>query len=173
MTKTTTARALAIGLAAAGLAVGTAGVAQAAHGEGELTIGLSGGREVGSTGDRGGSGTIDLELYSASDAPGVEFPGEPYVCYDLSTRNVGEIVGLHIHEVADGARNPRRANGPVVVSLLRDGDRSVVNGDGETCVPIEDPSILDGILADPGDYYVNLHTTEFPAGAIRGQLHGF
>ncbi|MGH2979051.1 MAG: CHRD domain-containing protein [Solirubrobacterales bacterium] len=34
--------------------------------------------------------------------------------------------------------------------------------------------MLDAMQADPQDYYVNVHSTVCPAGAIRGQLgeHG-
>jgi uncharacterized protein (DUF3820 family) len=30
--------------------------------------------------------------------------------------------------------------------------------------------LLRKIADKPGDYYVNVHTADFPAGAIRGQL---
>ena len=31
---------------------------------------------------------------------------------------------------------------------------------------------LGAIVADPSSYYVNIYTTEFPDGALRGQLPG-
>jgi hypothetical protein len=34
-----------------------------------------------------------------------------------------------------------------------------------------DPALVAAIIAHPEDFYLNLHTAEFPAGAVRGQLH--
>ena len=33
-----------------------------------------------------------------------------------------------------------------------------------------DPALLEKIKATPGAYYVNLHNSRYPGGAIRGQL---
>jgi len=158
---------LAIGLAAAG-ALSFAGTADAAHDRGDLTVGLNGANEVGTQGDKNGSGKISLEFFAAVDNPEVVFPGEAYVCYELTTRNVDELSMLHIHEVSGESKNPRKDNGPVVVNLFGD-TRSA--GDA-TCVAL-DEEVLQGILDDPSEYYVNAHNTAFPAGAIRGQLHAF
>ncbi len=38
------------------------------------------------------------------------------------------------------------------------------------CKVVNDEALLDNIAANPGQYYINLHTPTFPAGAIRGQL---
>jgi hypothetical protein len=35
---------------------------------------------------------------------------------------------------------------------------------------VTDEELADAILADPANYYVNVHTTVCPDGAVRGQL---
>lgn len=159
-------KALAIGLAAAGVLT-FASTANAVHERGELTVGLNGANEVGTQGDPNGSGKITIEFFDAVNNPAVVFPGQHYVCYTLTARNVDSAAGLHIHEVATSG-NPRKATGPVVVDLLANSRIS----DDATCVAVAE-SVFDGIVDDPSDYYVNLHNAAFPSGAIRGQLHAF
>ncbi|WP_372347744.1 CHRD domain-containing protein [Streptomyces sp. KL116D] len=38
-------------------------------------------------------------------------------------------------------------------------------------VTVKDSALLGRLKADPGAFYANLHTAEFPGGAVRGQLH--
>lgn len=152
-------RSLAIGAVALGALAFSTAPAGAAHGLGDQTIGMNGQKEVGTVGDKNGSGKIDLSFFDAVDNPTVVFPGEHYICAELTVRNVeGDTTGLHIHE------GGKKSNGPVVVNLLADA----VDG----CVAVDEET-FDDIVADPADYYVNYHTDVYPAGAIRGQLHSF
>ena len=67
----------------------------------------------------------------------------------------------HIHIGAVGE------SGDVVVPLDVDG----FEGSSEGCIePMEDAAALQEIVDNPAGYYVNLHTEDFPAGAIRGHL---
>ena len=42
-------------------------------------------------------------------------------------------------------------------------------GNASGCTPAT-AAIIDEILANPANFYVNVHTQEHPAGAMRGQL---
>lgn len=69
----------------------------------------------------------------------------------------GDVVAGHIHEGAAGV------NGPVVVNLEVDSPRF------RNCVAV-DHELIRSIGENPAGFYVNVHTTAFPGGEIRGQL---
>ena len=81
-------------------------------------------------------------------------------CWELTAEGIGAVVQSHIHVGAAGE------SGDVVVPLDVDG----FEGTSEGCVAEQDAAALQAIIDDPDGYYVNLHTEEFPGGAIRGQL---
>ena len=76
------------------------------------------------------------------------------------------ITGLHVHQGAKGT------NGPVLISS---GVAPFTDGDGQgnitTVVTGTSPTVLQAILDKPRDYYVNLHTSVNPDGALRDQMH--
>ena len=41
---------------------------------------------------------------------------------------------------------------------------------GPTCLTDLDKNLLKDIIRNPENYYVNVHNTPFPTGAVRGQL---
>lgn len=132
--------------------VGLSSVALAAPPGTSWTV-LTGDREVPGPGDPNGLGRA---LVSPRPAGGT-------VCVDIRYRNIVKPTGAHIHEGA-----PTEA-GPVVVDftpLLATSERGTIKG----CVAV-DPGLAKDIAQNPSDYYVNVHNTGYPAGAIRGQLH--
>jgi hypothetical protein len=59
---------------------------------------------------------------------------------------------------------PQRADRGAADHAGRRGDRA-----SSSCHDVE-PALSRAILRRPNDFYVNVHTTEFPGGAIREQL---
>ena len=83
------------------------------------------------------------------------------LCFGLTVTNIAEPIAAHIHA---GRRNQ---NGGIVVDLVPpDGGDP---GSSSGCVTDDDAQ---AILRRPKRYYVNVHTGDFPGGAVRGQLFG-
>jgi CHRD domain len=68
----------------------------------------------------------------------------------------------HIHVGAAGV------NGPVVVTLFSGStDRRLIAQAARLDIA---PALGAAICADPAAHYISYHTTDFPGGAVRGQL---
>jgi hypothetical protein len=81
-------------------------------------------------------------------------------CWTLSWQDIADPLSGHVHI------GSRQVAGPVVIDLDTDG---VGGPDMSGCRQIS-AELAAAITANPKAYYVNLHTSEFPAGVIRGQL---
>ena len=111
---------------------------------------LTGAQEVGG-GDRDGVGKAEISVSDRLNQ----------VCWDVKdVRNIGAVTGAHIHKGAVGV------NGPVVVMLTKSNE-----GTWKGCADRGSEWTQDMIKANFSGFYVNLHTAEYPNGAIRGQLH--
>jgi CHRD domain len=132
----------------------------------------------GAAADTGKVTLLAARLEGANEVPG---PGDPdgrgralvrlgggKACFVLRWSGIGAPTASHIHQGAAGVA------GPVVVPFFQPGTNaaslpgtlSAVAG----CVAV-DAGLARRIAASPRDFYVNIHTADFPAGAIRGQLH--
>jgi len=122
-----------------------------------------------------GGSPLATDMTGAEEAPG---PGDPdatghvaltlnqgtgTVCFDASWADIdGTVVAAHIHPA------PAGSPGPVAVPLFEGPLAGTDSASG--CVTGVDPGLVKNIRKNPADYYVNVHSDVFPAGAVRGQL---
>ena len=109
---------------------------------------LAGADEVPGPGDSTATGTATVTL------------SQGQVCYALSVSGLDSPTAAHIHKGASGKA------GPIVVPL-----EAPQNGSATGCAKASADVIAD-IRSNPADYYVNVHNSAHPKGAIRGQLSG-
>lgn len=109
---------------------------------------MNGTTEVPGPGDPDGFGKAEIAINDATNS----------ICTDLEVRDIGAVTAAHIHRGGPGVA------GPPVVDLDPPDDN-----DSDDCDTVDD-SLVDEIRNNPGGFYVNVHTAEFPEGAVRGQL---
>ena len=118
--------------------------------------------------------TLGAVLSSAQETPpcSASGSGTATVTFDSTRANANVTINVsnlgapitifHIHEGAIGVA------GPVVVNLVGLGG-TFTNGTMTGTFPIP-ADVAQRMVANPGNFYVNVHTTACPGGAARGQL---
>ena len=108
---------------------------------------LDGGQEIGNPGDPDGTGFA-----------GVVFDGDT-AFYVIQVDGITAPTAAHIHSGAAGV------NGGILVDFSPGFSNGIAFGSAS--VPTD---VLTDILGHPDGFYVNVHNSDFPAGAVRGQL---
>jgi hypothetical protein len=112
-----------------------------------FTVKMTGGKTESPPGDPNGKGTAKITLNTSTGR----------VCFRLTWSGIGNPVAAHIHKGKKGVA------GPVVIPFF--GGAAKHTG----CVKAS-KKLVRSIARSPASYYVNVHTQQFPAGAIRAQL---
>jgi hypothetical protein len=82
----------------------------------------------------------------------------------VTWRGTGGPTMLHIHQGAKGTNGGVKIDFTKLLGRIK--GHHVVG-----TVKVKDAALLERLKNDPGAFYANLHTAEFPGGAVRGQLH--
>jgi hypothetical protein len=103
------------------------------------------------SGDADGTGTARITVNTETRE----------VCWEMTVARIQlPATASHIHKAAAGVR------GGIVLTLSPPD----ANGSASGCAPAVDAALVNDILQNPESFYVNVHTTDFAPGAIRGQL---
>ena len=114
--------------------------------------------------------TLVATLVGANETPPIKSTGtgtakitvdvtHNQVCWNLSVQKLqGTVTQAHIH------RGPAGKAGPIVLNLS-----PPAGGSSHGCKGAG-PPLVRGIVKAPDAYYVNVHSSKFPDGEVRGQL---
>jgi hypothetical protein len=109
-------------------------------------------------------------------------PEAEVVCLRSSWRELaGEVTAIHLHKAQEGQTGPHHIDLLDNASLAGEENRvefcvKVTGGEhqaqdaGHSAASPADR--IQEVVDDPGGFYLNVHTTAFPSGAVRGQLDG-
>jgi hypothetical protein len=109
---------------------------------------LTGAKEQPGPGDSDGSGTAIITIRGSR------------LCYDITMKNINGSSQAHIHKGA------KEVAGPVVITLFT-SQSTATRRKGCLTPPAAKRK---QVKKNSGGWYVNVHNSEFPGGAIRGQM---
>lgn len=117
----------------------------------KYTIKLNGKFEKPAKGDLKGSGKAVIKLDS----------GKRTVCFSIRVKSIKlPAEAAHIHAGKAGV------SGNVLITLAPPKKNGKVSG----CVSHVNSNLIKAMEKHPASYYVNVHTSDYPLGAVRGQL---
>jgi CHRD domain-containing protein len=149
----TPAQSLLTSFTASAALIATAAFAQPGQGGVRFTANMTGAQEVPGPGDANATGTAVIRVN----------PGLRQICYRINVANIdGTINVAHIHII-----NQATGFGPPVVDL-----QAPVTGSVSACATAPNVTRAEAlaIIKSPQNYYVNVHSSTFPNGAVRGGL---
>jgi hypothetical protein len=141
-------------LALAVLALAVPALSAAGNNTTELQAKLKGKNEVPGPGSP--KGKAEMHIFVK--------PTQKKVCFNFEVSKLDPITAGHIH------KGDSETAGPVKVTLFEDETGLDGTGNYEGCVKNLKKTLLKKIVKAPEKFYVNLHTLDYPDGAIRGQL---
>ena len=118
------------------------------------------------------TGVADILAHVVKDSSGQIVSGSVDFLLHVNFAAAATATGLHIHSgdstVAGPVVIPTTLSAGTPQQLKAGGDivrfQAQVTGEGTALTSLR------GMIQNPAGYYVNIHTTDFPGGAIRGQL---
>jgi hypothetical protein len=111
---------------------------------------LTGANETPNTADPDGVGFVVLTFDQ----------GAGTISFTAYVQGINAVAASHIHRGAAGV------TGPVIIPF----NQAFVSGVSSGTIASVPSSLLAEIVANPPGYYFNVHTGDFPGGALRGQL---
>lgn len=85
------------------------------------------------------------------------------ICASIVMIEGGFPVAAHIHRGVSGQ------NGPVAIPLPTPVAGTAISANSSGCIEAN-PLVIEEIRTKPASFYVNVHTNDFPNGALRGKL---
>lgn len=113
---------------------------------------LEGGSELANSGDADAYGTATIMIPATAGQ----------ICFAILVRNTDMPTAAHIHSGGVAA------SGGIVISLVKPNAGNP--GASSGCLTGQNQTQISAIRANPSKFYVNVHTTAKPNGALRGQL---
>jgi hypothetical protein len=121
-----------------------------------------------------GSSSALLAAHIVRDDSGKIVSGTVDFTVDYNFSGAVTLTGLHIHQApagVNGAIMIRTDLGAGPLSIISDTGVGTVNKPGQILsTDTAALSAINGMMDDPSQYYVNIHSTDYPGGAMRAQL---